>query len=798
MAVHRLTSSGWEQIKSIYRLVANTGWSKIKTAYRLTATGWVKVFGGKVSPTQTSSPSLTGTGVAFTTISRSAGTYSNYQSLTTRIYSTTDTTTPTDGETAPITATVITTNPYTVTQQDGTPPASIFYAVDKVLSTDGVTYYYYYSQPITASIGTITDNYNRTVSSGLGTMSSGYIYSSYSSGTAAWSVDGTRGRVLIPGSSYPMQTVDTGSANKTVKLQISDAGGGMGISLWVTSGGSYWATFPYYDYDSSAVTLHTCTGSVTGQPTCPSISYGSCHTPNSNDPSGCISCGGGLVQCPNSTTDGDRCGACTSGTSTVYSTQCLSEYGTSDIGCPDEGDHQVGDRCGVCSESYPCNGTTQYGSSCADGPGTASGQVCDCTMTTNYVCNSFTTCTGYNCCNNISQVSDPTGPNQKCGNCYNINAVSYPCTGYSSNNASCPDTGNLSGDRCQACTSSTTTTYSWNTNQTTTVNYPASYPCGTDGGTTNERTSYDCGPFLESNRAGGWCNCRYDPVTQTLCNVYWSNQSTCSGSNCSGCTSSTIPATYGSCHTPRDSDGPDCIRGSCGVGYVQCPTSYQTVYSYYTNSTSTVASWLHDTRGYKAPYSVTQQTCSGSASGSSCPGTGSADGQRCSSCSSSTSTSYSYPIRVLQYSTTYPISTTSTSAQWKTTNTRWSFKIFSSVASTTTTYSYNVIAPTSTTQYTYNAKLKLVSSSGYSSTQLIDSATNYSYDASLYPSIYGVSAETSGNSVTAKAYSDLSVTSQYGSAIVASNSGTKGTSFGVIQAPSAVNKGTMIDNLSIT
>ena len=152
----------------------------------------------------------------------------------------------------------------------------------------------------------------------------------------------------------------------------------------------------------------------------------------------------------------------------------------------------------------------------------------------------------------------------------------------------------------------------------------------------------------------------------------------------------------------------------------------------------------------------------------------------------------------LQYSTSYPISTTSTSASWQTTTTSYTYTVRDTVGTPTTTYSYNVIAPTSTTQYTYNAKLKLVSSSGYSSTQLIDSATNYSYDASLYPSIYGVSAETSGNSVTAKAYSDLSVTSQYGSAIVASNAGTKGTSFGVIQAPSAVNKGTMIDNLSIT
>ena len=296
-----LRNSTWKQAASLH-IRNNSLWKTVSAGYLRVNGVWRKFFGGLVTPTQSSAPSLTGTGVAFTTISRSAGTYSNYQSLTTSIYSTTDTTTPTDGETTPITATVITTNPYTVTQQDGTPPASIFYAVDKVLSTDGITYYYYYSQPITASIGTITDNYNRTVSSGLGTMSSGYIYSSYSSGTAAWSVDGTRGRVLIPGSSYPMQTVDTGSANKTVKLQISDAGGGMGISLWVTSGGSYWATFPYYDYDSSAVTIHTCTGSVTGQPTCPSISYGSCHTPRESDGPDCIrgSCGVGYVQCPTS------------------------------------------------------------------------------------------------------------------------------------------------------------------------------------------------------------------------------------------------------------------------------------------------------------------------------------------------------------------------------------------------------------------------------------------------------------------------------------------------------------------
>jgi hypothetical protein len=238
-----------------------------------------------LTPVQTSSPSLSGTGAAFTSITAASGAYQigTYQSITTKIvYYLSPYTAPTDGEvsssaTIMDTATPVPTHP--IGQDDATTPNKKFYARDAVTSSNGATTYYYYSNLVSAFIPAITDTFNRSVSPGLGTTSSGYVYSSVvEQERSTWSTNGStassNGTILRyvspidPGSfaaSYPLQAIElTGKTNLTASVEIPSGGGGPGIAFWVSGAGSFWAIAPAYSHTSSTsqVTSTNCNGSV--------------------------------------------------------------------------------------------------------------------------------------------------------------------------------------------------------------------------------------------------------------------------------------------------------------------------------------------------------------------------------------------------------------------------------------------------------------------------------------------------------------------------------------------------------
>ena len=238
-----------------------------------------------LTPVQTSSPSLSGTGVAFTSITAASGSYQSgtFGSITTKIvYYLSPYTAPTDGEvsssaTIMDTATPVPTHP--ISQVDATIPNKKFYARDAVTSSNGATTYYYYSPVVTARVGTVTDNFNRTVASGLGTSSSSYIYSAVvNQATSSWS---TNGSVAVnstnltpyngfpnPGSGaveYPIQALElTSKTDLTASVEIPSGGGGPGVAFWISGAGSFYAVAPsYYQTSSSeSVTSTNCNGSV--------------------------------------------------------------------------------------------------------------------------------------------------------------------------------------------------------------------------------------------------------------------------------------------------------------------------------------------------------------------------------------------------------------------------------------------------------------------------------------------------------------------------------------------------------
>jgi hypothetical protein len=69
-------------------------------------------------------------------------------------------------------------------------------------------------------------------------------------------------------------------------------------------------------------------------------------------------------------------------------------------------------------------------------------------------------------------------------------------------------------------------------------------------------------------------------------------------------------------------------------------------------------------------------------------------------------------------------------------------------------------------------------------------------DVNLGAPAAAIKVITSGNNVTAQAYSNTSMTTPLGSALTATNTGTKGTSSGIIKTPSNYSQGTTVDNFS--
>lgn len=96
---------------------------------------------------------------------------------------------------------------------------------------------------------------------------------------------------------------------------------------------------------------------------------------------------------------------------------------------------------------------------------------------------------------------------------------------------------------------------------------------------------------------------------------------------------------------------------------------------------------------------------------------------------------------------------------------------------------------TSGTNYNYYLRL-LKSESGVVST--------VTGDISLGSQAAAILVQTSGDTITAKAYSDTAMTSQLGTDLTyTATSPTKGSSVGIIKAPSDYNQGSTVDNFSV-
>jgi hypothetical protein len=109
---------------------------------------------------------------------------------------------------------------------------------------------------------------------------------------------------------------------------------------------------------------------------------------------------------------------------------------------------------------------------------------------------------------------------------------------------------------------------------------------------------------------------------------------------------------------------------------------------------------------------------------------------------------------------------------------------------TSTTYTRSSASNATTTTYAYN--LRLIKSVGGT----VSTATG---DISLSSAAVAIKVTTSGDAITAQAYSDAALITTLGSAIsYTATSPIKGTAHGILKAPSAYGQGSTVDNFSVT
>jgi hypothetical protein len=810
----KVTSGLWKSVNKVYVKVTPTLWKSVNKIYvKVTSTLWKSSFGGSDEPVQITKPTLTGTGRVGTTVTRSSGTYSNYNSLITRIFYTTEVAEQVSASTVdPSGGGITATNPYTILQSDATEPPYYFYARDEVLGVDNETYYYYSTPPIEANISQIEDNFNRTVASGLGTASGGYIYSGPSRSTSSWSVDGSRASNSFNGSGYPLQTVTINSNNQNVS--VNTFGGGLGVAVWASSANSWWAAIPTYSYELGQGTDYTCTSNQTGtEEECNAVTYFS---------------GGSNPQSTGYMISdvGKRCTVCTT-TSSSYNYEC-----TNNVRVTNAGD--------------PCPEYENFSSAMPGGENT----VCSgsCTESYEYVCTSEWALNQPDC-SGVTIRPDPTGPNQLCA-CQSYSEIVAICPSNYNNSGPCNDSnygGTAIGDQCSYCNVSTSYAYSYRDSSLTTT-YPCNDTATCSGLNCCNGITVRADPTGAGQRCSNYCNqtstdsttysysirassgtvtysCTGSNVTGAATCPTYRPDPTGAGQNCSGCTPSTS-TTYGSCKVPGANDPSGCVRSpagytSCGVGLVRCPSS-TTTYSYRLSagsttylcdvqvtgpgscpsplpatgsgagqrctgcSTSTTTSWSST---YQVSSSSSSYLCSNYITGqSSCPGEGSGPGQRCGSCS--TTTTSLYKTRIGEEQTRYKTKTSVT----QTYNNYKTRKYLGAVINK----SWKEVEETIGDKYTYNANINIYSyssgtltlkSSAIVSTYAAQAGTEF--NSALYPNISTVAAVTTGDSINATGWvgSEFNVASS-------TNTGTKGTAVGVVSIPVTENIGTKLDNFS--
>jgi len=120
---------------------------------------------------------------------------------------------------------------------------------------------------------------------------------------------------------------------------------------------------------------------------------------------------------------------------------------------------------------------------------------------------------------------------------------------------------------------------------------------------------------------------------------------------------------------------------------------------------------------------------------------------------------------------------------------------------TATTYyppTYNCYTSyTSSSVTTYTSSIRIISS--VSGAVVTDSTTSLTSNTTAYTNVASMEVNTNSNTITAKGYSSAGQVSQLGSTVTRTpTSPNRGTSVGIIKAPTDANQGSTLDNYSAT
>lgn len=412
-------------------------------------------------PTVNSYPTLSGTPSAFSYITATSGSYSNYSSKTTEVVVSTTTTPLTQGSNTDNYTTSKGSSSYTVTQTDATNVSYNFYSRDTVYGVDGKTYYYY-SSPTKSTMGVVSDDFNnRTLTSGLGTMSSGFTYSGpgitpYPSG-ASWKVASGYGisNTAVTSSDgsamWPLRSIEMGGKTDVyVSVDLPGSTGGLGVAFWAASTANWWSARCYHE--TSIGTSEACTGTggsnTTGAPTSPATGAGAaCNITTATS----YACGSTQYSSNSTITESAVTvagGACS--VTTVLSYSCLSSTYTGTTSYPSNVGNGSGQQCNVISRTlWQCSGGYQERTSGPYSEGNNIGDFCGSGSYLTYACEGSVTYY------NFTQTTG-TGPGAYC---YVGSSSTYPCNSSVYSSGTAVSNGSDSAGAFCNVSSSTSTTY---------------------------------------------------------------------------------------------------------------------------------------------------------------------------------------------------------------------------------------------------------------------------------------------------------------------------------------------------
>lgn len=91
-------------------------------------------------------------------------------------------------------------------------------------------------------LSAIKDAFNRSnTTTGLGNTDTGNVWNAL---RGNWFINNNMAASTDTPTNYPIATVQAGSANKTISLDV-DTNGGVGAAFWVTDTANWWGMFPY-------------------------------------------------------------------------------------------------------------------------------------------------------------------------------------------------------------------------------------------------------------------------------------------------------------------------------------------------------------------------------------------------------------------------------------------------------------------------------------------------------------------------------------------------------------------------